>query len=143
MNYRKAFFVTVVVAIALAVALVYYVRQPRAMPSQPRSGNPSKPNLRPLLAQQAPQRTETATPKLSPVQLSPERLQSIGVKFAEVKHQSVQDEIRVTGNVDVNEEDSRICRRDSQDEFKRSLQMRRTSMSAKDSRYSRSTAKSL
>ena len=38
------------------------------------------------------------------MQLSPERLQSIGVKFAEVKHQSVQDEIRVTGNVEINEE---------------------------------------
>ena len=104
MNYRKAFFVTVVVAIALGVALVYYVRQPRDMPSQPRSGNPSQIEPSTPLAQPAQQQTETATPKLSPVQLSPERLQSIGVKFAEVKHQPVEDEIRVTGNVDVNEE---------------------------------------
>ena len=51
----------------------------------------------------APQQTEIV-PKLSPVQLSPERLQRIGVKFAEVKRQPVQDEIRVTGNVDLNEE---------------------------------------
>lgn len=43
-------------------------------------------------------------PKLSRVQLSPERLQSIGVKFANVKRQTVEDEIRVTGNVDVDEE---------------------------------------
>lgn len=51
----------------------------------------------------APQQTEIA-PKLSPVQLSPERLQRIGVKFGEVKRQPVQDEIWVTGNVDLNEE---------------------------------------
>ncbi len=40
---------------------------------------------------------------LAPVQLSPERLQSIGVQFGEVKREPVQDEIRVTGNVAIDE----------------------------------------
>jgi RND family efflux transporter MFP subunit len=47
--------------------------------------------------------TLSSEPSLAPVQLTPQRLQSIGVKFgtAEIKH--VQAEMRVTGNVDVDE----------------------------------------
>jgi Cu(I)/Ag(I) efflux system membrane fusion protein/cobalt-zinc-cadmium efflux system membrane fusion protein len=44
----------------------------------------------------------TETP-LAPVQLSAERLQSIGVKFGIVERKPVQDEIRATGNVAVDE----------------------------------------
>src|SRR5207244_11572692 len=51
-----------------------------------------------------PQQPAQSEPNLSPVQLSPQRLQSIGVQFVEVNRQSVHDEIRVTGNVEVNEE---------------------------------------
>jgi len=104
MNYRKAFFATMVVALALAIALVYYVRRPRVMPSQPPSGTASQTETSALASKPAPQQTETPSPKLSPVQLSPERLQSIGVKVAEAKRQAVQDEIRVTGDVEIDEE---------------------------------------
>ena len=104
MNYRKAFFATAVLAIALAIALVYYTRQPHSMPPQSTSGTASQTETSGSSTQPAPQQTENATPNLSPVQLSPERLQSIGVKFALVKRQPVRDEIRVTGNVDVDEE---------------------------------------
>jgi RND family efflux transporter MFP subunit len=49
-----------------------------------------------------------ATPALAetplvPVQLSPQKLQSIGVKTSEVGHKIVTDEIRATGNVAVDE----------------------------------------
>jgi Cu(I)/Ag(I) efflux system membrane fusion protein/cobalt-zinc-cadmium efflux system membrane fusion protein len=40
---------------------------------------------------------------LVPVQLSPERLQSIGVQMGKVERKTVGDEIRVTGNVAVDE----------------------------------------
>src|SRR5690349_2152825 len=40
---------------------------------------------------------------LVPVQLSPERLQSIGVRMGRVERKTVSDEIRVTGNVAVDE----------------------------------------
>jgi Cu(I)/Ag(I) efflux system membrane fusion protein/cobalt-zinc-cadmium efflux system membrane fusion protein len=40
---------------------------------------------------------------LVPVQLSPERLQSIGVRMGRVARKNVSDEIRVTGNVAVDE----------------------------------------
>jgi len=46
---------------------------------------------------------EPNTP-LAPVQLSPQRLQSIGVSFIVVTRHSVDDDLRVTGNVEVNEE---------------------------------------
>ena len=103
MNYRKAFFATAVVAVALGIGLLYYVRQPSTMRSQPSSGTSAQSETPPA-TQPTPQQTEDAAPKLSPVQLSPERLQSIGVKFAEVKRQPTHDEIRVTGNVDIDEE---------------------------------------
>src|SRR5207249_9454570 len=51
----------------------------------------------------------TATPPASteaplvPVQISPQRLQSIGVKTGKVERKSVADEIRTTGSVAVDE----------------------------------------
>ena len=48
---------------------------------------------------------EPATPEapLMPVQISPERLQSIGVRTGVVERKTVEDEIRATGNVAVDE----------------------------------------
>jgi Cu(I)/Ag(I) efflux system membrane fusion protein/cobalt-zinc-cadmium efflux system membrane fusion protein len=40
---------------------------------------------------------------LAPIQLSPERLQRIGVRTGEVQEKNVEDEIRTTGNVTVDE----------------------------------------
>ncbi|MFZ0886612.1 MAG: efflux RND transporter periplasmic adaptor subunit [Candidatus Acidiferrales bacterium] len=47
--------------------------------------------------------TPSAEPALVPVQISPERLQNIGVRTSRVESKVVQDEIRVTGNVAVDE----------------------------------------
>lgn len=44
-----------------------------------------------------------AAASLAPVQLTPERMQSIGVKTGEVAFKQVGDDIRATGNVDINE----------------------------------------
>jgi RND family efflux transporter MFP subunit len=44
----------------------------------------------------------TAAP-LAPVQLTPERMQSIGMKTGEVEYKQVSDDIRATGNVDIDE----------------------------------------
>jgi Cu(I)/Ag(I) efflux system membrane fusion protein/cobalt-zinc-cadmium efflux system membrane fusion protein len=40
---------------------------------------------------------------LAPVQLAPERLQSIGVKMGTVEYKQLSDDIRTTGTVDINE----------------------------------------
>ncbi len=46
---------------------------------------------------------EQAEPALAPLQISPQRLQSIGVKISEVQRKAVDDRIATTGNVAVNE----------------------------------------
>src|SRR5262249_14231865 len=45
----------------------------------------------------------TSDPALAPLQLSPQRMQSIGVKLGTAQIKAVTDDIRVTGNVEVNE----------------------------------------
>ena len=45
-----------------------------------------------------------SSPSLTPIQLSPQRLQAIGIKTALVEMQALNDELRVPGNVDVNEQ---------------------------------------
>ena len=46
---------------------------------------------------------EPAEPALAPLQISPQRLQSIGVRIAEVQRKSVDDRIATSGNVVVDE----------------------------------------
>jgi len=45
----------------------------------------------------------SSEPTLAPVQLSPQRMQSIGVKLGTAQMKAVSDDIRVTGNVEINE----------------------------------------
>ena len=46
---------------------------------------------------------DSMAPSLAPVQLTPERMQSIGVQTGEVQYKQVSDDIRATGNVDIDE----------------------------------------
>src|SRR5689334_20634569 len=103
-NYRKAFFGAAIGNLVLLVLLAgiwWYWR-----PEHPRqSATVSVPSAAPLPVQEGASASLEApahTP-LAPVQLSAERLQSIGVKFGTVKRKLVQDEIRVTGNVAIDE----------------------------------------
>src|SRR5271169_73896 len=100
MNYRNAFIAMLVLAVALGAGLVYFWN--RAQHPPPQSSMPVA-AAQPAPAMSPPE-PESAAPKLTPVQLSPQRLQSIGVKFVEVTRKPVHDELRVTGNVDVDEE---------------------------------------
>src|SRR6266481_4768399 len=102
-NYRNAFVVAIVANILLVGILgglwwrsAHHDKTEAAMPSASKEG-----------AQNAPARPQSAaapseTP-LVPVQLSPERMQSIGVRMGRVERKIVNDEIRVTGNVAVDE----------------------------------------
>src|SRR5579863_9156699 len=105
-TYRRAFLIALAVNIVFAAALsrlgwrVYQLRRARsAMPSAP-LGQPSA-SVQEAAAVQGVSATETP---LSPVQLSPERLQSIGVRTGTVELKDVQDDVRVTGDVEVDEE---------------------------------------
>jgi RND family efflux transporter MFP subunit len=103
-NYRKPFVLAVignVVFLCVLAGIWWTARrsgapQPSAVlapnvPTQPGQGNASGVG------------TPPAETPLAPVQLSAERLQSIGVKFGLVERKPVQDEIRATGTVAIDE----------------------------------------
>ncbi|HVB87994.1 MAG TPA: efflux RND transporter periplasmic adaptor subunit [Candidatus Dormibacteraeota bacterium] len=101
-NYRKAFYIALTANLLLAglvVGVWSYERTPRTTraPESPAEAPP---------ASTKDGRAMTAAPMetpLAPLQLSPERLQTIGVEFGAVARRPVSDEIRTTGNVAVDE----------------------------------------
>ncbi len=100
-NYRNAFVFGVVGNIALIGILgglwwrsAQHKKTEAAIPSAPSESAPNGPES----ASMAPHE-----PSLVPVQLSPERMQSIGVRMGRVERKMVGDEIRATGNVAVDE----------------------------------------
>src|SRR6516165_7515115 len=106
-TYRRAFSVSVVVCILLAAALGLVVLRQDHYKPVPDAANPVVARG-PAAGNQATAAKETATegpsPTLTPVQLSPQRLQAIGVQTAVVEWKVVDDELRVPGNVDINEQ---------------------------------------
>lgn len=109
-TYRKAFLTALVVNVALAagLGLLWWRTRMAGRPSPPETPASQSSQAAPAIAE--PGRTEGAatlpeaveTP-LSPVQLSPERLQSIGVKTGVVEVKDVHQEIRTTGDVEIDE----------------------------------------
>lgn len=99
-NYRDAFLIaltTNLVLIAVFAGLWWKSHRP-AVQVQPAKEAASAPESTASI----PPAQQTETP-LVPVQLSPERLQSIGVKFGVVSRKPLQDEIRTTGTVAIDE----------------------------------------
>lgn len=84
---------------------LHLTKQPQTM-NMPMSGDVQPVAAGPSPAMQEPvpsmpeQKMETA---LVPVQLTPERMQSIGVKTGTVEYKQLDDDIRATGTVDINE----------------------------------------
>src|SRR6267142_3350642 len=102
-NYRNAFAFAVVGNIALVGILgglwwrsVPHKKTEAAMPSASNEAAPNIPN-----ASECESMSHEVS--LDPVQLSPERLQSIGVRMGRVERKMVGDAIRATGNVAVDE----------------------------------------
>ena len=105
-NYRTAFIVTAVLAAILACGLVFmgwrYREARAASPGQEMAPAPAAPSTESSSPAPGPAPAEQ-TP-LAPIQLSPQRLQSIGVTSAPVEVKSLTDEIRAVGNVAVDEQ---------------------------------------
>jgi RND family efflux transporter MFP subunit len=102
-TYRTGFFLALVGNIVLAVVLVglwfhYRVPKPAANAAPLMTGPSAGPSPQPS----TPPQESTETP-LVPLQISPQRLQSIGVKTGKVERKLVEDEIHTTGNVAVDE----------------------------------------
>ncbi len=103
-NYRKAFFLALIgnVVFLGALAGIWWSAR-RSTTTQHVAGSAPTVGAQPTQTSSsgsAPPSTETP---LAPVQLSAERLQSIGVKFGTVERKPTQDEIRTTGNVAIDE----------------------------------------
>jgi len=101
-NYKVAFVIVLFISVALAAALVWQLRrEQRAGRVSAGAEEPAKAAASTVPEPPSPQ------PQLNPVQLTPERMQMIGVKLTKAEFQQVTDEIRATGTVDVDE--SRIA----------------------------------
>src|SRR5215469_9928934 len=101
-NYRKAFYLALIGNIVfIGVLGVVWWNSRKAVGMQGSTASSTGGIAEPIGGSQP---NEALAPKetpLAPVQLSAERLQSIGVKFGVVERRPVQDEIRATGNVAV------------------------------------------
>ena len=95
-NYRTAFFLAIMVIVGLSLVLLYQWRKSQAHPAITGAEAASAPAA-------APMNTPAPDAPLAPVQLTPERMQAIGVKLAKAEFENVTDEIRASGNVEINE----------------------------------------
>lgn len=107
-NYRGAFIIAIAANVALVLALTFVWWRYHTVPStsstqqtaqQPTPASPDTAGTntgedRPTASSEMP---------LSPMQLTPQRMQSIGVKLGTAQIKSVNSELRTTGNVEVDE----------------------------------------
>lgn len=105
-NYRKAFLLAFIGNLALLAILGGFWWHARKVPA---AQSPVAPVVSAATPEQADHLKHDVAPPavteapLAPIQLSTERLQSIGVKFGVVERKNVLDEIRVTGTVAIDE----------------------------------------
>src|SRR5215471_9644083 len=102
-NYRTAFILVTAIAALLAAALVYAVW--RYGPYHRAGSAAMAPSATPaastssMEAAASPEMGGAPQTPLAPVQLSPQRLQSIGVTSAEARVEALSDDVRALGNV--------------------------------------------
>src|SRR5438105_13706972 len=98
MNYRKLFIVAVALNLALAIAAYWFWRSSRSVRPAENAAVEHPP-----MEGFTPAAPESAPLTLAPIELSPERMQSIGVRTGRVEYKTIDSEIRATGTVDVDE----------------------------------------
>jgi RND family efflux transporter MFP subunit len=103
-NYQKAFFVGLVANVVfIGVLAGTWWSARRSATKQPAAISASNPATQPAQSSSGGSAPPPKETPLAPVQLSAERMQSIGVQFGVVERKSVQDEIRATGTVAIDE----------------------------------------
>jgi len=106
-TYKKAFGTTLVICLLLAAVLGFqFLREDHnSKPAEETdpvvARGPAATAHEPAAASAI---DENTSPSLAPVDLSPQRLQSIGVKTATVEFRQIDDQLRIPGNVDINEQ---------------------------------------
>lgn len=99
MNYRGLFVVAVILNIALATGAywIWKSSRPAAVVAPPPAEHPPMEGF----TLNAP--PEGSTPELTPVELTPERMQAIGVRTGRIEFKNIESEIRATGSVEQDE----------------------------------------
>jgi len=108
--YRQAFFMALAACFALAAGVGYlFLHREHRMPAAQvieQTGDPVV--ARGPAASNAPATQgaapASAEPQLGPIQISPQRLQQIGVTTAVAQMKTVSDKLSVPGNVDIDEQ---------------------------------------
>jgi RND family efflux transporter MFP subunit len=95
-RYKTAFFLTLATTMLLAGALALQWFKPQWLAAHLATNNTAPSSV------PSPE-MPSSEPSLVPVSLTPERMQSIGVKTGVAGYKQVQDEIRATGTVEVDE----------------------------------------
>lgn len=102
-NYRTAFIIVLVANLVLIGVLAgFWWRSHNPTGTKNAAALASVPSTQQELSTAAAPPPSAETP-LSPIQLSPERVQSIGVKFGVVQRKDLKDTIRTTGTVAIDE----------------------------------------
>ena len=102
-NYRTGFSLALIVnAVLVAVLIGLWWRHRTLTPSMNTNMRAAVATPQPDSAESLPTPTSADAP-LVPMQISPQRLQSIGVKMGEVQRKAMEDEINTTGNVAADE----------------------------------------
>ncbi|MFP5277905.1 MAG: FixH family protein [Acidobacteriota bacterium] len=103
--YKISLGAAVAVCVALAAAVGYLLLHRNFAAPAPAAANDavlaSGPAVKPGMAMKMPAASD---PQLAPVQISPQRLQEIGVTTATAEIRNVRHELDVPGNVDIDEE---------------------------------------
>ena len=105
-TYKKAFGFAVVICLLLAAALGFEFLRDEDKPKLAEEADPvvakgPVANGQALAARNGTE--DNSAPTLAPLQLSPQRSQAIGVKTATVEVRQINDQLRLPGNVDINE----------------------------------------
>ena len=144
-KYRRAFKITLVACIALAMiagGLWWRLHTKSSMVSTSAStmGRMAQPDAQtmPASGDASPQAQDSP---VAPIQLSPQRMQSIGVSIGTVESKQVSDEIRFYGNVQANSAAWPMYRHGSPDGSGAYTPTLPVSSSARDSPFSRSIAR--
>jgi len=107
LTYKKAFGVAVVICLLLAAALGFELLRSERKTQSTDEADPVVARGPAANAQRSASANgveDNSAPTLAPVQLSPQRLQAIGVKTEIVEMKQINDQLRLPGNVDINEQ---------------------------------------
>ncbi len=106
-NYRNAFIFTLITSVLLAAGLAFlgwrYVAGQKAATAAPPAAGPSGAASAGSGEMTGPTATRPEQTPLVPVQLSPQRLQSIGVTSSVIEIKPLTNDVRAVGNVAANE----------------------------------------